>query len=87
MFKNKSIISIKDLSRQEILQILKTTQALKKNPNLIKVPCHRVVAAGGKLGGYVLGDWQKKKILAKEGIEFDQRQKIKDFEKKLYHFD
>ena len=62
-------------------------QALKKNPNLIKVPCHRVVAAGGKLGGYVLGDWQKKKILAKEGIEFDQRQKIKDFEKKLYHFD
>src|SRR3989344_6114626 len=32
MFKNKSIISIKDLSRQEILQILKTTQALKKNP-------------------------------------------------------
>jgi len=45
-------------------------QALKANPFAPKVPCHRVVAAGGKLGGYG-GVWnspRKARILAREGI-------------------
>ncbi|MFL6316037.1 MAG: MGMT family protein [Nitrososphaeraceae archaeon] len=28
---------------------------LKKNPNPIHVPCHRIVKSNGKLGGYMYG--------------------------------
>lgn len=36
----------------------------------VLVPCHRVLAAGGKIGGFGSGlDW-KRTLLAKEGIEF-----------------
>ena len=37
-------------------------QILKKNPFPLIVPCHRVVACGGKLGGYSQGQ-QKKRLL------------------------
>ncbi len=36
------------------------------NPISLVVPCHRVVAAGGKLGGYAGGLPMKKKLLAME---------------------
>jgi methylated-DNA-[protein]-cysteine S-methyltransferase len=39
------------------------------NPIAIVVPCHRVVAAGGKLGGYAGGLPLKARLLALEGIE------------------
>jgi len=40
------------------------------NPIPILVPCHRVLAAHGKLGGFGGGlDW-KRKLLAREGIMF-----------------
>ena len=44
-------------------------QALGKNPWPIVVPCHRVVAAGGKLGGFSArgGARTKLKLLAIEG--------------------
>jgi methylated-DNA-[protein]-cysteine S-methyltransferase len=42
-------------------------QALKKNPFLGKVPCHRVVCSNGKIGGYVLGIKKKKQLLKQEG--------------------
>ncbi|SRR6056297_646999 len=43
--------------------------ALAKNRDLIKVPCHRVIRSDGFLGGYVLGTEKKIRLLKKEGIE------------------
>jgi methylated-DNA-[protein]-cysteine S-methyltransferase len=42
-------------------------QALGRNPVPIVIPCHRVVAGGGRLGGYVGGIAIKRKLLALEG--------------------
>jgi len=44
-------------------------QAMGKNPYPIIIPCHRVVAAGGKLGGFSArgGSATKQKLLAIEG--------------------
>jgi methylated-DNA-[protein]-cysteine S-methyltransferase len=38
-----------------------------KNPIAIIIPCHRVINAGGKLGGYALGPDIKKQLLDLEG--------------------
>ncbi|MBU4305504.1 MAG: MGMT family protein [Candidatus Omnitrophica bacterium] len=38
-------------------------QALKKNPLPLLIPCHRVIAAAGKIGGYSLGVHVKKQLL------------------------
>ncbi|MEZ0167704.1 methylated-DNA--[protein]-cysteine S-methyltransferase [Microvirga sp. TS319] len=48
-------------------------QALGKNPFAIIVPCHRVVAAGGKLGGFSAngGGMTKRRLLAIEGARRD----------------
>jgi methylated-DNA-protein-cysteine methyltransferase related protein len=45
---------------------------MKNNPNAPIVPCHRVVAADGKLTGYsgAGGINQKKEMLIKEGVIF-----------------
>ena len=45
-----------------------TGQALNRNPVPIFIPCHRVVASGGKLGGYGGGLEWKVKLLELEGI-------------------
>lgn len=37
------------------------------------VPCHRVVAAGGKLGGYGGDDVTKRRLLQAEGVAFSGR--------------
>lgn len=42
-------------------------QALGRNPVPIVIPCHRVVAAGGRLGGYTGGLAIKRKLLRLEG--------------------
>ena len=42
-------------------------QANHRNPIPIVIPCHRVVAAGGKLGGYGGGIALKRRLLALEG--------------------
>ncbi len=46
-------------------------QALARNPFAIVVPCHRVVAAGGKIGGFSAngGVVTKSRLLAIEGHE------------------
>ena len=44
--------------------------ALNKNQELLKIPCHRVVRSDGKISGYKLGVKEKMKILKEEGIEF-----------------
>jgi O-6-methylguanine DNA methyltransferase len=40
------------------------------NPIPVLVPCHRVLAAGGKIGGFGGGLNWKRKLLGKEGIQF-----------------
>lgn len=46
-------------------------QALKRNRWAPKIPCHRVVASGGKLGGYSAsgGIEAKKLLLKREGVK------------------
>ena len=48
-------------------------EAMGKNPMPIVIPCHRVLAAGGKLGGFSAygGTVTKQKLLALEGVRFD----------------
>ena len=43
--------------------------ALRKNPNTIIVPCHRVVRSDGSLGEYALGRELKRKLLEVEGVK------------------
>lgn len=52
---------------------------LKKNPNPIHVPCHRIVKSNGKLGGYMYGMSMKKELLKKEGIKFQDDDNLRDF--------
>jgi methylated-DNA-[protein]-cysteine S-methyltransferase len=44
-------------------------QALGRNPVPIVIPCHRVVAGGGRLGGYVGGAAIKRTLLRLEGAD------------------
>ena len=46
-------------------------QAVGANPVPIIIPCHRVVAADGKLGGFSGGLTAKVALLRVEGIEVD----------------
>jgi methylated-DNA-[protein]-cysteine S-methyltransferase len=48
-------------------------QALSRNPIPIIIPCHRVVASGGKLGGFSAysGTLTKERLLALEGVGAD----------------
>lgn len=59
--------------------------ACAKNPFAPKVPCHRVVASDGSLGGYSGGLKKKTSLLVKEGIVVKEN-KILDFEKVLFKF-
>jgi len=61
-------------------------RAMNQNPNPIEVPCHRVVNADGRLGGYVMGQQQKQRLLEEEGICI-QSGKIQDFKDKLVIFE
>ena len=63
---------------------------LKRNPSAPHVPCHRVVASDGSIGGYMgktSGKNIKTKIamLRKEGIEI-KNNKILDFRNKMIKF-
>jgi methylated-DNA-[protein]-cysteine S-methyltransferase len=42
--------------------------AVGANPLPIIIPCHRVLAAGGKLGGFSAGLSRKRQLLKIEGI-------------------
>jgi len=56
---------------------------LNKNPNLITIPCHRVVKSNGEVGGYAEGMERKIELLKKEGIPIKD-DKIIDFEKYFF---
>ncbi len=57
---------------------------LNANPNLVSVPCHRVVCSDGRIGGYRLGIKNKIKLLKKEGIKI-RNGKI-DMKRHLFEF-
>lgn len=44
-------------------------QALKKNPYIGKIPCHRVIGEDGSLGGFSKGQKMKKTYLRREGLD------------------
>ncbi len=46
--------------------------ALGQNPVAIVIPCHRVVAAGGRLGGYTGGLDIKRTLMSIEGIQVEE---------------
>lgn len=58
--------------------------AMRNNPYAPQVPCHRVLAGDGRIGGFG-GDWgeqgkhadKKVKLLAEEGVKFDSNGKVK----------
>jgi methylated-DNA-[protein]-cysteine S-methyltransferase len=63
-------------------------QALRCNPFAPKVPCHRVVASDGRIGGFMGVTTGKEierkiKLLGKEGITV-QDGLVVDFEQRLY---
>ena len=51
-------------------------QAMAKNPVALIIPCHRVLAAGGKLGGFSApgGAQTKAKMLELEGVKREPKQ-------------
>ena len=51
-------------------------QAMAKNPVALIIPCHRVMAAGGKIGGFSApgGVETKEKMLALEGVRLGPKQ-------------
>lgn len=59
--------------------------ALHTNPFAPEVPCHRVVASDGSIGGFAHGVKRKTILLKKEGV-LVKNGRIVDFEKKLFRF-
>lgn len=43
--------------------------AMNRNANAPKIPCHRVVKSSGEVGGYALGTAAKVKLLRSEGVK------------------
>lgn len=44
-------------------------QAVGSNPICLVIPCHRVIAANGSIGGFAYGVEMKRRLLELEGIE------------------
>lgn len=57
---------------------------IRNNPFAPEVPCHRILAGDGSIGGFC-GDWgkdgkfanEKHKLLSEEGVKFDSKGKVK----------
>lgn len=45
--------------------------ALAKNPNPGKIPCHRVIRSDGTIGGYTGGRDKKRQLLQEEGVNVE----------------
>lgn len=43
--------------------------AMRKNPICLIIPCHRVIGAGGRLGGYNGNPARKRQLLSHEGVD------------------
>tara|TARA_X000000950_G_scaffold156130_1_gene191443 strand:- start:1254 stop:1529 length:276 start_codon:yes stop_codon:yes gene_type:complete len=51
-------------------------QAMNRNPELVSVPCHRVIKSNGEVGGYALGIDRKKELLKMEGVQVESNGRI-----------
>ena len=60
--------------------------ALKNNPFLLVIPCHRIIKSNGEIGGYVGGIGVKMKLLKQEGILIDISQKRIKNSKQIFNF-
>lgn len=60
-------------------------QAMNRNPNLVRVPCHRVVKSNGEVGGYAGGLSRKIELLRQEGVDVSEDGQV-DLSKYLYVF-
>ena len=60
-------------------------QAMNRNPNLVEVPCYRVVKSNGEVGGYAGGLSRKIELLRQEGVDVSESGRI-DLSKFLYSF-
>ena len=49
---------------------------LNRNPDLKKIPCHRVVKSDGSIGGYKFGAKRKESLLKKEGVIIKNRRVV-----------
>jgi methylated-DNA-[protein]-cysteine S-methyltransferase len=72
-----SVVSYSELARYINCESIQAVgQALKHNPNIPDVPCHRVVAKDGSLSGYAEGVDKKLERLFDEGIVFDSHGRV-----------
>ncbi len=60
-------------------------RALNVNPYAPKVPCHRVVASDGSIGGFASGTRNKIRLLKREGIKIKDG-RILSSEKVIFKF-
>ena len=44
--------------------------ALNRNPDPRKTPCHRVIRSDGTVGGYAFGPAKKRALLRREGVRY-----------------
>ena len=51
-----------------LLMLLAAGSVMRKNPLPVLIPCHRVFAAGNKIGGYSKGLGWKRRLLELEGL-------------------
>ena len=51
-------------------------QAMNRNPELVSVPCHRVIKSNGEVGGYALGTVRKKELLKMEVVQVEANGRI-----------
>lgn len=71
----KKVPKGKVVAYKQIAEKLKTRayravgNAMHRNPDIIKVPCHRVINSDGNIGDYAKGVKTKIELLRKEGIE------------------
>jgi methylated-DNA-[protein]-cysteine S-methyltransferase len=58
-------------------------RALSMNDNPAKTPCHRVVCADGRIGGYQWGARKKEALLRCEGVKVSGT-KVMDMSSRIY---
>ncbi len=66
------VTSYKEIAKKLKLHPRMVARVLALNPHPIKIPCHRVVHADGRIGGYKLGRERKIELLKKEGIKISK---------------
>lgn len=74
------VASYKELAKKAGKHPRAVARALAANPSPIKIPCHRVIYADGRLGGYTpSGKARKIELLKKEGIQIKKGKIGKDY--------